>query len=80
MLTAGSSVSAAQRYLGTFGECGTGRQAATFQLTVLTPMLFSLPAAGWFLASRVGLGVLPCRCATWASVAAWATAFACTNL
>jgi hypothetical protein len=63
-------------YLATFGGCATGRIEARFQLQVLTPLSFSLPAFGWWLAKRVGVGVLLCRSTLWASIAAWLTACA----
>ena len=64
-------------YLGTFGGCATGRGEALFQLHVLTPLSFSLSAFGWWLAERVGMGVLLCRSSLWAGVAAWLTACVC---
>src|SRR5687768_419204 len=64
-------------YLATFGGCATGRGEAQFQLQVLTPLSFTLPASGWWLANRVGFGVLLCRSALWAGIAAWLTACAC---
>lgn len=67
----------ARDYLGTFGGCATGRTEALFQLQILTPLSFALPAFGWWLAKRVGIGVLLCRSSLWAGVAAWVTACVC---
>lgn len=64
----------ARDYLGTFGGCATGRGEAIRLVRFYTPMLLSLPAAGWVLAQRAGLSVLPCRCCLWAALAAWVTA------
>jgi hypothetical protein len=71
------AVDGARDYLGTFGGCVTGRTQALFQLRILTPLFFSLPAFGWWLAKRVGTGVLPCRASLWVSMAAWITACVC---
>jgi hypothetical protein len=67
----------ARAYLGTFGGCATGRREALFQLQVLTPLSFSLPAFGWWLAKRVGTGVVLCRSSLLAAVAAWVTSCVC---
>jgi hypothetical protein len=71
------SAQGALEYLGSFGGCATGREEALFELRVLVPIACSLAGAGWWLANRVGEGVLICRCAFWAGVAAWVTACIC---
>ena len=64
-------------YLAASGGCATGRPDALLQLQILTPLSFSLPAFGWWLAKRVGIGVLVCRSSFWAGVAAWVIACVC---
>jgi hypothetical protein len=68
------AIGGARDYLGTFGGCATGRGEAVRQVRLYTPILFSLPVAGWVLAQRAGLSVLPCRCCLWAALAAWLAA------
>ena len=71
------SADAARAYLGTLSGCASGRSAAVFDLYITTPALFMLPAIGWLLSARVGVGVIVCRAALCGAVAAWSTAWVC---
>lgn len=57
--------------IGTFSGCATGRSEAFFRMAFVPPLACSMPALGWYVAKRVALPTLLCRCSLWCGLSAW---------